>query len=182
MKSASALILALLSGVLAYPASTFTLITRQSIETVTDELLFSDTLPEFTTHRNDLDPSTLDWTSDGCTTSPDNPFGFPFVPGCNRHDFGYQNYRAQTRFTESAKLAIDQNLKADLYYQCESTSTVTVCKGLADVYYAAVREFGGGDATPGKKAIDGNTEYDNAVAIYNTLVADAQAKGELPVL
>jgi hypothetical protein len=27
----------------------------------------------------------------------------------DRHDFGYQNYRKQSRFTESGKLAIDNN-------------------------------------------------------------------------
>jgi hypothetical protein len=86
---------------------------RQNIQTVTDQLLFSVSLPTFTARRNARDPSTLDWTSDNCTSSPDNPFGFPFVPACQRHDFGYQNYRIQTRFTESAKLAIDNNFRSE---------------------------------------------------------------------
>jgi hypothetical protein len=86
---------------------------RQGNVAVTDELLFSITLPQFTSRRNAQDPATVDWTSDGCTSSPDNPFGFPFVPACNRHDFGYHNYRAQSRFTQSAKLRIDDNFKAE---------------------------------------------------------------------
>ncbi|KAJ3540734.1 hypothetical protein NM208_g4935 [Fusarium decemcellulare] len=156
---------------------------RQSANTVTDQLLFSVTLPTFTARRNARDPPTLIWDSDGCTSSPDNPFGFPFIPACNRHDFGYHNYRAQTRFTVSNKKRIDDNFKTDLYYQCNSTSTVGVCKALADVYYAAVRAFGGDDATPGKRADSELVkEYEEKVAIYNQLVEEAQEKGELPRL
>jgi hypothetical protein len=53
---------------------------------------------------------------------------------------------------------------------------------LADVYYAAVRAFGGSDATPGKRAEDLVNEYNDKVAIYNALVEEAQKKGQLPVL
>jgi hypothetical protein len=119
-------------------------------------------------------------SSDGCTSSPDNPFGFPFTPACNRHDFGYTNYRLQTRFTVSAKLKIDNNFKTDLYYQCSSVSLSSICRALADVYYAAVRAFGGDDATPGRR--DLVSDYEDAVARYDALVKEAQAKGELPVL
>lgn len=56
-----------------------------------------------------------------------------------------------------------------------------VCNALADVYYSAVRAFGGDDATPGKR--DEHSElvaiYDEKVAIYDKLVAEAQAKGQL---
>ncbi|EEU36829.1 phospholipase A2 [Fusarium vanettenii 77-13-4] len=156
---------------------------RQSANTVTDQLLFSVSLPTFTARRNARDPPTLIWDSDGCTSSPDNPFGFPFVPACNRHDFGYHNYRAQSRFTVSGKVRIDSNFKTDLYYQCESSSVSGVCRALADVYYAAVRAFGGDDATPGKRSDSELVkEYEEKVAIYNKLVEEAQEKGDLPRL
>ncbi|KAK3695707.1 prokaryotic phospholipase A2-domain-containing protein [Podospora appendiculata] len=157
---------------------------RQSINTITDQLLFSITLPAFIVRRNAKNPASLDWTSDGCTDSPDNPFNFPFVPACYRHDFGYQNYRAQTRFTESGKLKIDNNFKSDLYSQCDTVSSLTrgVCKALADVYYAAVRAFGGSDTTPGKRDDELVQAYEDAVARYEALVAEAQANGILPVL
>jgi hypothetical protein len=61
---------------------------QDDVEAVTDEILFDITLPEFTTRRDAEDPSYLNWTSDGCTDSPDNPLGFPYEPACNRHDFG----------------------------------------------------------------------------------------------
>ncbi len=37
----------------------------------------------------------FDWSTDYCSWSPDNPFGFPFELSCARHDFGYRNYKAQ---------------------------------------------------------------------------------------
>lgn len=78
-----------------------------------DHLLFSVPLTEFTAHRNKKDPPTVDWSSEGCTSSPDNPFGFSYLPACHRHDFGYQNYRFQNRFTKDAKAKIDLNFKKE---------------------------------------------------------------------
>lgn len=47
------------------------------------------------------------------------------VPACYRHDFGYTNYRAQTRFTKSAKAAIDLNFLGEyVSYILPSTSTI----------------------------------------------------------
>jgi hypothetical protein len=68
-------ILALAAGVTAMPH----LQPRQSPVAVTDQLSFQLTLPQFTARRNAMDPPTLDWTTDGCTSSPDNPLGFDFV-------------------------------------------------------------------------------------------------------
>ncbi|RFU81904.1 hypothetical protein TARUN_284 [Trichoderma arundinaceum] len=182
----TAILVALAPAVLALPASDGALARRQSsLAVITDQLLFSITLPDFISRRNAKNPATLDWSSDGCTSSPDNPFGFPFVPACNRHDFGYQNYRLQNRFTDSGKLNIDNNFRSDLYFQCQSSSVQSVCKALADVYYAAVRAFGGGDASPGKREEsqeDLIREYEEKVEIYNQAVKDAQDKGLLPIL
>ncbi|KAK0702955.1 phospholipase A2 [Lasiosphaeria miniovina] len=176
------LLVSLAPAVLGLPAAagsdTASLVeSRQSANTITDQYLFSITLPAFIAKRNARDPSTLDWSSDGCTDSPDNPFGFPFVPACNRHDFGYNNYRAQSRFTKAAKAKIDTNFKSDLYYQCGTVGLQSICKALADVYYAAVKAFGGSDAT--KREEDLVQEYEQKLAIYNQLVKEAQQKGEL---
>lgn len=113
MKFNNAILLALATTALAAPASDVTTPKRQDINTVTDQLLFSSTLPQFEARRNAKDPPSLDWSSDGCTSSPDNPFGFPFLPACHRHDFGYQNYRIQKRFTKAAKAKIDSNFKSE---------------------------------------------------------------------
>ncbi|KAI9163090.1 hypothetical protein HJFPF1_04688 [Paramyrothecium foliicola] len=168
--------LALLSGVAALPAES-SIAPRQA--SVTDNLLFGITLPAFTARRNARNPPNLDWTSDGCTSSPDNPLNFPFVPACHRHDFGYHNYRAQSRFTVSNKKRIDDNFLADLRFQCQSTSVVGVCNALAQVYYAAVRAFGGDDAIPGKRDDELVQQYEDAVLEYERLVQEAREAGQI---
>lgn len=182
MKFTAAVTLALLPAAMALPTfdgikKTFS---RQSLNAITDTYLFSITLPAFISYRNAKNPSTLAWQSDGCTSSPDNPFGFNFIPACNRHDFGYNNYRLQTRFTQSAKLKIDNNFKTDLYYQCTFESAKSVCNALANVYYTFVRAFGGSDATPGKRDDAQVKAYEKAVAEYEAAVKAAQAAGTLP--
>lgn len=76
------------------------------------------------------------------------------------------------------------NASHSLYYQCSSVSSLLrgTCRALADVYYAAVRAFGGGDATPGKRDDDLIKEYEDKVALYDQLVKEAQEKGLLPAL
>jgi hypothetical protein len=109
---------------------------------VTDQYLFSTSLNSFQTIRAQQPYNgQLDWSSDGCSSSPDNPFGFNFVKACYRHDFGYRNYKKQTRFNETTRLTIDNNFKTDLYTICAGN---WACNRPADVYYAAVRQFGGG--------------------------------------
>ncbi|KAJ4418251.1 hypothetical protein N0V85_001514 [Neurospora sp. IMI 360204] len=146
----------------------------ETIQQTTDRYLFSITLPQFTVYRNARNPATLDWSSDSCSYSPDNPFGFPFTPACDRHDFGYRNYKAQSRFTDANKLKIDGNFKNDLYYQCDTNGYGSTCHALAEVYYSAVRAFG---RTTGEL----QEEYDLLLAHYNELVAEAIDKGEDPL-
>jgi hypothetical protein len=110
------------------------------IVAVTDDYLYSKTISQFTTLRAQQPyAGQLDWSSDGCSYSPDNPFGFKFLPTCHRHDFGYRNYKRQGRWNETNRLRIDNNFKSDMYRQCGSN---WACKRTADLYYAAVREFG----------------------------------------
>jgi len=107
---------------------------------VTDQYLYSTGLSAFQTVRSQHPyADQLDWGSDGCSSSPDNPFGFNFVKACYRHDFGYRNYKRQGRFTEPNRLSIDNNFKADLYTICNGN---WACNRIADIYYGAVREFG----------------------------------------
>lgn len=76
-------LICLATGVAALPAAASSqgasIERRQGSTAVVDELMFSITLPQFTARRDALDPPDLIWESDGCTSSPDNPFGFPFV-------------------------------------------------------------------------------------------------------
>src|ERR687889_842080 len=55
----------------------------------------------------------FDWSTAKCSSSPDNPLGFPFANGCSRHDFGYRNYKAIGAFSAN-KARLDTMLLADL--------------------------------------------------------------------
>jgi hypothetical protein len=114
---------------------------RQSLEAITDQLLFSDSMAQFQAARNAQNPPQLDWSSDGCSDSPDDPFGFDFLDSCERHDFGYRNYKAQGRFA-AGKASIDSNFKKDMDNQCSTYELTSACDGVAEVYYEAVVEFG----------------------------------------
>lgn len=73
--------------------------------------------------------------------------------------------------------------RPSLYFQCESSSVQFVCEGLAEVYYAAVRAFGGDDATPDKREEEDLVAiYEEKVAIYEERVKEAQKEGLLPTL
>lgn len=108
-------LLCLAPAVLGLPTSETAdpVVARQTPSQITDQYLYSITLAAFTSRRNAKDPATLIWDSDGCSASPDNPFGFPFIPACHRHDFGYRNYKAQSRFTDDGKLKVDKNFKTE---------------------------------------------------------------------
>ncbi|ROV97423.1 hypothetical protein VMCG_06938 [Cytospora schulzeri] len=109
-------------------------------EEITDELLFKTSLDEFITRREKRDPTDLVWESDGCTHAPDNPMGFNFLPACQRHDFGYRNYRAQNRLTKATKKEINKQFKNDLHGICHRyLLRRPACKITATLFYEAVK-------------------------------------------
>ena len=77
-------------------------------------------------------------------TTSVQPLGFNFVPSCQRHDFGYRNYKKQGRFDAAGKARIDSNFKKDLDNKCNTYNVVErePCKGIAEIYYEAVKKFG----------------------------------------
>ncbi|MFF7721937.1 phospholipase [Streptomyces luteogriseus] len=85
----------------------------------------------------------FDWSTDYCSSSPDNPFGFPFAMSCARHDFGYRNYKASGSFSVN-KSRLDSAFYEDLKRVCAAYSggTKTSCTSTAWTYYQAVRAFG----------------------------------------
>jgi Prokaryotic phospholipase A2 len=85
----------------------------------------------------------FDWSTDKCSSSPDNPLGFPFANSCIRHDFGYRNYKAIGAFPAN-KARLDTMLFADLERVCARYSGLTrsACDSLAHTYYTAVHLFG----------------------------------------
>ncbi|MFE9403699.1 phospholipase [Streptomyces sp. NPDC006530] len=85
----------------------------------------------------------FDWSTDYCSKSPDNPFGFPFKPSCARHDFGYRNYKAAGQFPAN-KARIDSALYEDLKRVCNAYGTAkkASCNATAWTYYQAVKNLG----------------------------------------
>ena len=85
----------------------------------------------------------FNWSTDYCSSSPDNPFGFPFSMSCARHDFGYRNYKAAGAF-DANKVRLDNAFHEDLKRVCTrySGGTRTACDSTAWTYYQAVRAFG----------------------------------------
>jgi hypothetical protein len=137
---ATVTVVAVAGAVLAGTGTASAALAPGQLTQVTDQYLFSTSLTSFQTVRAQQPyGDQLDWGSDGCSSSPDNPFGFNFVKACYRHDFGYRNYKRQSRFSEPNRLSIDNNFKKDLYEICAGN---WACDRTADIYYAAVREFG----------------------------------------
>ncbi len=85
----------------------------------------------------------FNWSTDYCSTSPDNPLGFNFQLSCARHDFGYRNYKAVGLFS-SNKSRLDSAFYEDLKRKCATYSSIVrpACYSLAWTYYQAVRAFG----------------------------------------
>jgi hypothetical protein len=132
------------SGAAAMAATAIVLssATAQAVDIpgVTDQYLYNTSLSNFSSIRNDRPyAGQLDWSSDACSWSPDQPLGYNFTPACHRHDFGYRNYKKQSRFSEANRKRIDDNFKSDMYRICDGS---WVCNRAADAYYTAVRQFG----------------------------------------
>ncbi|MEE6259429.1 phospholipase [Plantactinospora sonchi] len=85
----------------------------------------------------------FNWTTDYCSSSPDNPLGFTFELSCYRHDFGYRNYKAVSQF-EANKDRLDSAFYEDLKRVCGTYNVFVrpACLSLAWTYYQAVRAFG----------------------------------------
>ncbi|MEQ4300959.1 phospholipase [Plantactinospora sp. B6F1] len=85
----------------------------------------------------------FNWSTDYCSSSPDNPLGFNFALSCYRHDFGYRNYKAVGQFDPN-KARLDSAFYEDLRRACARYNAFVrpACYSLAWTYYQAVRAFG----------------------------------------
>jgi hypothetical protein len=86
---------------------------------------------------------TLDWSTDYCSSSPDQPLGFDFRLSCHRHDFGYRNYKQVGQFAAN-KDRIDEAFYFDMRAKCATYNSFVrpACYSLAWAYYQAVHNFG----------------------------------------
>jgi hypothetical protein len=85
----------------------------------------------------------FDWSTDYCSSSPDQPLGFDFRLSCHRHDWGYRNYKLMGQFPAN-KTRIDNAFYSDLRRRCATYNSVVrpACYALAWTYYEAVAVFG----------------------------------------
>ena len=90
---------------------------------------------------------TLDWTTDGCSAPIVGSEGrsFNFRSACNRHDFGYRNFKALGLFDTSNRTLIDEQLRRDMNTYCDSQRrTLKVrCIAWSEIFYTMVRAAGG---------------------------------------
>ncbi|KAK5075770.1 hypothetical protein LTR70_009764 [Exophiala xenobiotica] len=128
----------------SYPLHTSVTSRQDDLKDLTDELLYDASMMDFQARRWAKLPPELNWESNGCTDSPDELLEWDFLMSCERHDFGYRNYKEQGRFTDENRKRVDDNFLEDLYSECSVYGTVSelLCKGVADVYYHSVRAFG----------------------------------------
>ena len=90
---------------------------------------------------------TLDWTTDGCSAPVVGSEGrsFNFRSACNRHDFGYRNFKNLGLFDTSTRTLIDEQLYRDMNTYCDSQRrTLKVrCIAWSEIFYTMVRAAGG---------------------------------------
>ncbi|MCZ0978831.1 phospholipase A2 [Streptomyces diastatochromogenes] len=85
---------------------------------------------------------------DHCTTAPDKPLGYNFIPACDMHDYGYgligNTYKGYKYYLSRNKgLAVDAVFYSTLYSKtCSAYFWKSTCRSLANTYYAAVTVFG----------------------------------------
>lgn len=81
-------------------------------------------------------PSCFNWTSDGCTMSPDKPSGFNFLPACHRHDFGDTYLTSRGEWTQANKDRVDDRFRDDMLDVCEGYEGFAKesCRGWAGLY------------------------------------------------
>jgi hypothetical protein len=68
----------------------------------------------------------------------------PFWKACERHDFGYRNYKEQRRFNAETKESIDDHFQHDLaLYICDPMGSpyANECHALVNNYYKVVSLF-----------------------------------------
>jgi len=131
---------------------------KKDLMVITDDLLFYASMEQFQLARKRRQPPDLDWGSDGCTDAAESPLWFKFHPSCERHDFGYRNYKEQSRFDEVTRKKIDDNFLRDMDAYCDTVSNLVewLCDIVKAAYYAGAREWGSKKRI---RRLDGTVEW-----------------------
>ncbi|PHH78427.1 hypothetical protein CDD80_6932 [Ophiocordyceps camponoti-rufipedis] len=86
---------------------------RNAFRLIVDFFVFNTTMEQFQLLANSKIWKGFDWSTDACTSLPDEPFGFDFKWACIRHDFGYRNYRRLGVLTGAWRRKTDKNFSME---------------------------------------------------------------------
>lgn len=123
---------------------------------VVEWLAFGVDIGTFTSTRAVPIPGPYDWSSDGCSTPlpvglGDTGRSYNFRAACQRHDFGYRNYRLLDAsgghgvwWNETTRRRVDDQFLTDMLVSCSPRPWTqrASCRAWAQVYYRAVRVAG----------------------------------------
>ena len=117
------------------------------------QLMFATPLAVFVAIADSGRPVTLDWTTDHCSAPLVGNTGrsFDFTHSCRRHDFAYRNLRMFDRrapkmwWNSEWRARVDEQFRRDLRGQCggRPLNQRITCRWWAEIFYRAVRTFGG---------------------------------------
>ncbi|CAB4556089.1 MAG: hypothetical protein F2545_02615 [Actinobacteria bacterium] len=118
---------------------------------VAHTMMFRTALASFiATAQSSTRDQRLDWTTDGCSAPIVGSTGrtFDFTHACQRHDFGYRNFKALHGgkwWTSSLRHRIDRVFQSDMYAHCAARTRTArnVCRTWAKTFYRAVRTYAG---------------------------------------
>lgn len=113
----------------------------------------SGELEDFIDHKGSGErDERLDYSDDGCSAPVVGSTGisFDFTEACERHDFGYRNYKNLGLFDEE-KGRVDEQFLEDMLDHCEGRSFLLRgrCTQWAYTFYAGVTGLGGNCDPPG---------------------------------
>ena len=117
----------------------------------TSKWMFSTTLTAFIAEANNPGhDSKLDWNSDKCSAPVLGSAGktYDFTDACRRHDFGYRNFGridGGKKWTKALRERVDRRFLTDMRDSCAARKKIerAACRTWADLYYTAVRQYGG---------------------------------------
>ena len=117
----------------------------------TSTWVFSTPLREFIAAANDpRHDGQLVWESDKCSAPVLGSAGrtYDFTDACRRHDFAYRNFSridGGKKWTKSLRERVDRRFLTDMRDSCAARKTIerAACRTWADLYYTAVRQYGG---------------------------------------
>ncbi len=117
------------------------------------ERLANGSLEEFEDYKHSIEhDGRLDYSDDDCSAPVVGSTGisFDFTRACERHDFGYRNYKRLGLFDEE-KRSVDRQFLQDMLDHCAARSVFQRgrCRRWAYVFFAGVAAFGGHCDPPG---------------------------------